>query len=153
MVWSKPPSGTLLAQERCRQTSSQWQDLEEAHRKAKTPHGVIAISVFTWQDRSTGHWQPSSPLALSRRTAPCVLFNGPIWPRTGFASPGFASTALPDFLPLSARADIPRGKTRKSSIAILRFAPAPKGEAPVIPGLAIAIEAARGGPGAKFKET
>ena len=70
-------------------------------------------------------------------TAPKGLFNGLIWPEAGCASIAYDATAASDFLPLTAKAVIPR-ETRKPSLAVepLRGAPS------IASGQTIAIEAA-----------
>jgi hypothetical protein len=70
-------------------------------------------------------------------TAPKGLFNGLIWPEAGCASIAYDATAASNFLPLTAKAVIPR-ETRKPSLAVepLRGAPS------IASGQTIAIEAA-----------
>ena len=80
---------------------------------------------------------PFSPLSDRASTAPNGLSNGLIWLKTGFASIAYAATAASNFLPLPARAVIPR-ETRKPSLAVKPLRGAPS----VASGLSIAIEAA-----------
>ena len=73
--------------------------------------GSGAIAAKHVAGRSAfGRRQPRSPWsALPLCPLQYGLSIGLIWPKAGFASPGYASTAPPDFLPLPADAGIPRG--------------------------------------------
>ena len=70
-------------------------------------------------------------------TAPKGLFNGLIWPEAGCASIAYDATAASNFLPLTAKAVIPR-ETRKPSLAVEPLRDAPS----IASGQTIAIEAA-----------
>ena len=57
------------------------------------------------------------------------------------------TTAGYDFLPLAARASIPRARQESRALAALYCVPAPSGCGSIASGLSPAIEAAMGGPG------
>jgi len=84
---------------------------------------------------------PPSPCFPRSGTAPNGLINGLIWPKDGFASSAYATTARPDFLPLPAAPSF-LAKQQSRSCAILRCAAVASDVSALASGLPIAIEAA-----------
>ena len=105
-------------------------------RSARQRLRVIGANSVPMSSRgSRGVAMSSVPTFM--RPSPNGLFNGLIWPEAGYASIAYDATAASDFLPLTAKAVIPR-ETRKPSLAVepLRGAPS------IASGQTIAIEAA-----------
>src|SRR5690606_15649481 len=64
------------------------------------------------------YWAPSPPFHARLSTAPNGLFNGLIWPKTGFASTASAQQRRHNFLPLPVRAPSFLAEQESSSFAV-----------------------------------
>jgi hypothetical protein len=91
------------------------------------------VARSSWRQRRAA----ISPFPTVARPLPNGLSNGLIWPKAGFASIAYDATAASNFLPLTAKAVIPR-ETRKPSLAVEPLRDAPS----IASGQTIAIEAA-----------